>query len=50
MDRSDCSLASDRVQLKEEMIMDAVTVDAIEEAKKEMLSKIEYNGGVYLPY
>ena len=30
--------------------MDAVTVDAIEEAKKELLSKIEYNGGVYLPY
>ncbi len=30
--------------------MDAVTVDAIEEAKKELLSEIEYNGGVCHPY
>lgn len=30
--------------------MDVVTVDAIEEAKKELLSKIEYNGGYRLPF
>lgn len=38
-------VASGRVLLKEEMMMDAVTVNEIDEAKKELLSKIEYNGG-----
>lgn len=30
--------------------MDAVTVDTINEAKKELLLKIEYNGGYRFPF
>lgn len=30
--------------------MDAVTIDVIEEAKKELASKIEYNGGYRHPF
>lgn len=30
--------------------MDAVTVDTINEAKKELLLKIEYNGGYKCPF